>query len=78
MRSDGADDARRRGVNGQHFSPAAGKRLAAQDAIAGLHAKLALCANMLLKRNNKLLRERPGAAAYRLTGFSSPGDEYRR
>lgn len=78
MRSDGADDTRRRGVNGQHFSPAAGKRLAAQDAIAGLHAKLALCANMLLKRNNKLLRKETWRRGVPFDWVFISGDEYRR
>ena len=47
-----------RRVYGEHTAPAAGKRLAAQHAIAGLHAQFTFGANVLLQRNHKTLGER--------------------
>ncbi len=45
------------GVNGQHSSPAAGQRLAAQHPVAHFNAQFALGANVLLQRDNKALRQ---------------------
>ena len=57
VRSDGGNGAGGRGVNGQHSSPAAGQRLAAQHPVAHFNAQFALGANVLLQRDNKALRQ---------------------
>ena len=45
-------------MNGQHPTPTAGQRLAAQDAIARLNAQFAFGADMLLQRDHKTLGKR--------------------
>ena len=57
VRGDGGNGTGGRGVYGQHSSPSAGQRLAAQHPIAHLDAQFAFGANMLLERNDKALRQ---------------------
>ena len=44
-------------MNGQHSSPAAGQRLAAQHPVAHFNAQFALGANVLLQRDKALRQE---------------------
>jgi hypothetical protein len=53
VRGDGGNGAGGRGVNGQHSSPAAGQRLAAQHPVAHFDAQFAFGANVLLQRMTK-------------------------
>ncbi|MNE75423.1 hypothetical protein D3C80_1715820 [compost metagenome] len=58
VRLDSGDHAGRRGVNRHGAAATGGQRLTFQHPVTGFHTQLALRAEVLLKRDDKTLRQR--------------------